>query len=517
MERNNRILLTICIPLIIILSLSAVGCNSENPKNPETIKSGEANIKDSADSDSGLQAAQEGGPELPDMDFGGEEIKFLVKEEGGGITRWTSVEVYAEEQNGELINDAVYMRNIAIEEKYNTKITREYSPAGGANSFDMFRKINTLVLAADDTYDIVMPTLEDSARMAQEGIYQNLNALPHIDLSKPWWNQKILETTALNNKAFFATGDISLLSMQATYTMLFNKAAHQMLEFEDMYQIVRGGKWTIDKLIEMSRSCAADLNSDGVINDLDRSGLVCIHNLCRSLYAASGEKLVDISPNGEFELTVKNPRSIDVLDKIYELFEERGKSIFITSDEKIRSAAVKGMDHVNLGAQVFAGGGALFLMGTMQNVPYMREMETDFGILPLPKYDEKQKDYNSFVHTWAASSCGILITAKNPERSAVILEEMAYQSMKSVTPVYYDLSLKTKFARDEESAEMLDVIFQNRVCDLGYLYNIGGFVTGLEDLVYVKRQNNFVSFIEANEGKAQGELDNIIESYAKIN
>jgi len=147
----------------------------------------------------------------------------------------------------------------------------------------------------------------------------------------------------------------------------------------------------------------------------------------------------------------------------------------------------------------------------------MREMDSDFGILPTPKYDEHQQNYYSFVHPWAANACGVLITAKNPERSAVILEEMAYQSMISVTPVYYELSIKTKFARDEESAEMLDLIFRNRVCDTGYLYNIGNFVTGLEDLIFGRRQNTFASFIEANEARAQATLDEIIESYERIN
>ena len=512
MKINYKNFLALLLLLVIVLVFTGCDNNGDaQPQNPGPAEAGspagEPAIADSTD-----PAAEEPGPDLPEMDFGGAEIKFLVKEEGG-VGRWTSVEIAVEELNGEVINDAVYMRNIIIEEKYNTKIRQEYMMAGGQNAFDMFRRINTLVMASDDTYDVVIPTLEDSARMAQEGLYTDLNALPYIDLSKQWWNQKILETTVINNKAFFATGNISILSMQATYITLFNKEIHQMLGLGDMYQTVRDGKWTIDKMLELGKTYAADLNGDGVINDLDHSGSIIISNACRALFAASGEKLVEISQDGGLELKINNPRAISVLEKIFELFEQRKISVYIPTNESDRSPAGRGVDQVTHAAQVFSGGGSLFLMGTMQNVPYMREMEADFGILPLPKYDETQRDYYSFVHTWAANACGILITAKNPERSAVILEEMAYQSMKHVTPVYYDLSIKTKFSRDEESVEMLDLIFKNRVCDLGYLYNIGGLVTGLEDLIYNKRQNTFASFIEANETKAKSELEKIIAGF----
>ena len=234
MKKKYTIILTM---LILMLILSVFGCKSDD-NSPAT-----GDKTDQADPNDLPEAEQSGTmeyipPELPEMDFGGEEIKFLVKQEGGP-ERWTSIEIFAEEMNGEIINDEIYKRNRRIEEKYNTFIAQEYMMAGGANTFDMFRRINTLVLAADDTYDIVIPTLEDSARIAQEGLYLDLNALPYVDLSKPWWNQKILETTVQNNKAFFATGNISILSMQATYITLFNKEVHQLLGLEDMYQIVR--------------------------------------------------------------------------------------------------------------------------------------------------------------------------------------------------------------------------------------------------------------------------------------
>lgn len=44
---------------------------------------------------------------------------------------------------------------------------------------------------------------------------------------------------------------------------------------------------------------------------------------------------------------------------------------------------------------------------------------------------------------------------------------MACESRKSVIPAYYEVALKVKFTRDEESAKMLDLAFENRVFDYG--------------------------------------------------
>jgi hypothetical protein len=39
-----------------------------------------------------------------------------------------------------------------------------------------------------------------------------------------------------------------------------------------------------------------------------------------------------------------------------------------------------------------------------------------------------------------------------------------------VTPAYYDVALSGKFTRDEESAEMLEIIRRHRVYDFGMTY-----------------------------------------------
>ena len=54
------------------------------------------------------------------------------------------------------------------------------------------------------------------------------------------------------------------------------------------------------------------------------------------------------------------------------------------------------------------------------------------------------------------------ITATNLERTGIITEALSAESYKRVIPAYYETALKTKYARDDESVQMLDMIANSR-------------------------------------------------------
>ena len=60
------------------------------------------------------------------------------------------------------------------------------------------------------------------------------------------------------------------------------------------------------------------------------------------------------------------------------------------------------------------------------------------------------------------------------ERTGIITEALCAESLYTLTPAYYDITLKTKAARDEESSAMLDIIFANRVFEMGNFWAWGG-------------------------------------------
>lgn len=441
-------------------------------------------------------------PVLPEKNYNGETFNFLVKLEGseGNVGQWTSEDIFVEEMTGEPINDARYERNRIIEEKYNINIAETRIGMGGQGSGTMYNAISKYVMANDNTFDMVMPTLEDSAKLSASGYLLDWNTLSYINAENPWWAQFVNKSVTINNKIYFSTGDICMSSMQASYVMIFHKGIAENLSLDDPYKIVLDGKWTIDKVLEMSRMFAEDLNNDGVINREDNVGVHVLFNTVQALYASSGQKMVTAGDDGLI-LSIGNERSLNVYEKILELYSDRGTWGYVS-----------GTGNVDNGREMMVAGETLFLLGTMRNVQHMRDMEADFGILPFPKMDELQDNHYTYLQTWATSAAGILITARDSEMSSIILEDMAYYSKEMVTPEYYETTIKTKYARDEESIDMLDIIFANVTCDLGYLFTIGNYVS-IYDTALNGLKDNFVSIYTASEEKALTQLNEIYDMY----
>ncbi|MDD4772693.1 MAG: hypothetical protein PHZ09_03720, partial [Eubacteriales bacterium] len=459
-------------------------------------------------------AAPELKPDLPDLDLEGRNFRYLVKMEGTESGRWTALDIYVEEETGEAVNDSVYRRNRLVEDRFNTNIVQTLMNMGGQYSYSMHAAISKLAYAGDDSYDAVMPTIQDCAYLARDGILYDLNALEYIDLGMPWWNERFYEDTVIKNRAFYANGSISETFMRAVYCLLFNKQLITDYSIDNPYDAVMSGSWTIEKLMEMSSVFAGDINGDGVLDDSDNTGLIVLNNQIEALYTASGQKLVTVDKEGMFTFTGNSPSSFEVLEKIYNLYEARDV-VLCATDTRRRAPETGGLGHVEAAAAAFEAGRNLFLLGTMNNVPGMRNMETDFGILPLPMASGGQDDYYSYVQTWAGSAVAVMITAKDAEASSVVIEEMAYRAMEIMTPAYYEITLKTKYARDEESQTMLDIIYRGRSCDLGNLFNIGSLVSGITSMIYEKRENNFASLMAGKEEAISKTLADITALYGE--
>ena len=123
----------------------------------------------------------------------------------------------------------------------------------------------------------------------------------------------------------------------------------------------------------------------------------------------------------------------------------------------------------------FREGRALFYATPMTNVVGFRDMDDDFGILPYPKLDAEQENY----YSTAMDNFSFLlmpVDVKNMDNAGLITEALAAESYRSVIPAFYDTVLKTKVSRDDDSAEMLDIVRDNLIFNLGYSFSnvLGG-------------------------------------------
>ena len=431
-------------------------------------------------------------PELPDMDYGGYEFKILSVVDGD----FSRDDFTAEQINGDVVNDAIFARNAYVEEKYNIRlrpvIAGEPQWNGGGSA-----RIRKAAAAGDAEYDATVIWGYDAASLVTRGLLADLNNIPYIDLSKPWWDQRANEDLSIRDRMYFTTGDISMLVADATSAMMFNKQLAQEYALPDLYQLAREGAWTWDRFAEYTKMVSADLNGDGVMDVEDRYGFLVIDDFMVETINCVGERIAKINAQGNLELSLYNDRSVAIYDRVMDLITD-STVVFPTQRIPVDQQ----------GRMMFENNQGLFFAHGMLSVINLRAMETEFGILPYPKLNTEQKSYYTpLIVWWSMYLCAPEIQ-DDLERTGHILEALAAESRYTVRPAYYDISLLGKHARDEESTEMLDIVFGTRVYDLGWYYSIGDYAMGMIG-IFRNSSGTFTSVVEKGAGRAERELEKI--------
>lgn len=444
-------------------------------------------------------------PDLPESDFGGYEFRILSRGPDYNV-HWYAKDIYAEEENGDPINDAVFKRNKTVEDKYGVKIIN--IPENG----DLASRASKSIKANDDAFDMVCHGLSQVSALMADGYFYDLNNFPYIDLNAPWWDHKAAEQLTITGKLFATVGNCLITDKDATWIIMFNKKVLKDNSLDDPYRLVAGGAWTMDKMLEMMKAVAKDLNGDAKMDDADQWGLVSQYRNSLAFYNGAGEYTAKTDASGRPEIALYSNRSVDICEKIFEL--QADTNITINADEYIsKYPGDRVWDDMQL--VVFNTDRALFYYAGMNRVTLLRDMETDFGIIPPPKYDENQSGYYPSVEVGCTSSVAVPVTVPQKERTGIITEALCAESQYTLLPAYYDISLKTKFARDDESSEMLDLIFANRLYDIGHIYNWGD-ITGFFYAPFHKGTNTLASFWEKNEAKMTKALEKTIDKFEQI-
>ena len=476
--------------LLAAMMLASAGCGAGTESTDTSETAGTAEMAETA-------AATELTVELPSKTYNGEEVMFLTSK-CTWSDKYTCFEIFASEMNGALINDAVYTRNAQIEELLDIRITETLLP-------DIHEVARETLIAGDTQFDVVMPYINKGIGLATEGLLMDLNTIPYLALEKPWWDQRANENLVISDKLFFTTGDISILDNECTMVMFFNKDMIVQYNLDNPYTLVNEHTWTIDKVGEMSSLVTTDTNGDGKMNEDDTWGLSVAYNAPISLYFGAGERIVVDDGDGGLAFSIGSARSYDVIDKVMNL----------CYDPLMLSKHTVPKTDFTLAASMFNAGQLLFVTFALSDITDLREAEFEFGILPYPLYDESQKEYNNLISTILVGSTSVPFNNTNAELTGAALEAMAYYSTKTLTPAYYDNALKTRYVRDEESGEMMDIIFATRVYDLGFIYDWGGAGSWVSN-VYEGKSTEYVSGWESIKQKAQTALDEALVNFAAL-
>ena len=438
---------------------------------------------------------------LPAADYGGYEFVVVSRNDDWHFYPLHSRDIIAEDETGEPINDAVYKRNTTVEEMYNIKISMVSFPeTTGEGEMAPNNALVKAVKAGDFLYDLIMVHEINGGTTAQQGYFYNWFEVPVIDLEKPWWCKGATDGLSVENKLFLALSDFSVSSNDHCYTVLFNKQLQADFQVENLYELVKTNQWTFDKMYSLVKDVYIDFNGDGAVDKEDVFGLIAGGGQLNFFNAGDNYVTKKDHTNRPY-IDMPTERMITTFEKAFEIINGPHTYSFTSwIDEAI--------------VPMFSANKSLLMTTQVGIIQQLRNMDVDFGILPYPKLDSSQEKYLNYVDGHA-QLMGIPVNTPNLERSGTIIEALSYYAYLYQVPAYYDVNLKTKHARDEESAEMLNHIFDGRVFDFGYVYDNWVIAFKFGDLINSK-SDTFVSTIEKTLASAEKNLAKILAAYDEI-
>lgn len=500
---------TLCLILALLtLSTSVVSCSNNNSDKTEddTAESVE-NVAVSADTSE--TEPEETAPaisdDLPEITFNGHDYK--IYNTNPETNNWyTTVHVTFEEDTGEPITSAIFYRNIAVEERFDIKITEIEHTSAEAKA--------VITAGTADDMDIVLTDGSEAIGFIQNNTVYDYNTIDYINLDKPYWDQNARKYLSIAGHYYGGVGDFLTTSLDETVGLFFNRALLEAYQLEDPYELVNNKKWTLDKFAEMGSSVSTDLNGDGVFNDKDRFSLLGIRfNVYPMFIYGTGESYVKKDENDIPYLSTNSERFISAYEKVVDICHSDGDNFFYDAD--IRNSTT-GITNHRVQEIMFPNDQALFWVECVCWARELRAMEQNFGVVVPPMYDETQDQYHSFHHgRFYGPLVPITLKGEALDRCAIILEALNSHSTDTVLKAYYDVSLTNKISRDEETGKQLDLIFDSLMYDVSIVYSIANVASGIYTMAS-KNDKNIASFTKTYEKVANKTIKKIVENISDI-
>ncbi len=426
-----------------------------------------AGLLSCADADAGTQETQQTTPietepvteavtedpalrdSLPEVDLGGYQYRMAIF--GTDIQR---IMTYNDDEDGNVVNDAVYHKIRTVEERFNTDIVLadiSYLEE------DQIAALKKAVIAGEDSCEIAQGHDVNTANVSLEGMFVNIYDIPHLDFTKPWWFPQTLDSMTVAGQMYMMFNNISYSNLAQMRVMYFNKTLMQALDIEYPYQMVYDGTWTLDAMKQMTSAGYSDLNGDGTKDEGDQYGYVNMPNYYGMLEPFHVEPYRK-DGSGALYYEVNLEKTTAVVEKFYDLiFGEGGYLVPRKYD-----------DYADRVYKIVSEGRSMFFYGSLDTaVQTFSNSDLVYGILPMPKFDEAQDDYysGSFDRPLVVPT-----TAQNLENIGIVTEALNAEGYKQVYPAYYEIAMKTRYADQTDDAKMMDIVHDNVIISFTYLF-----------------------------------------------
>ena len=399
---------------------------------------------------------------------------------------WSTMELVVKEGAtsdwGEKIDKAVLERTAYIKATYGVDVIWEW--ASRYNTHDVLK--NAIAAGNEPDYDLAMPRAFRAQQIVANGSVYDMANRPYINFNNSCYNQDSVKTYTAKGHTFFITGDFANTDKNTAYVIFFNKSLMGREEdVNELYQLVRDGKWTWDKLVAYGNAIYMD-DGDGMKSDGDIFGLVCISSY--NLYECFGIKRVGTDKStGDWIITLNAPKINDVISAI----------ITVNTSLWASGTAVgnwwEGGTH-----QYLVDGGLLFCA---DNILFLNSFSNhdDLGVIPFPMLNEEQGRYYVPCARQQSTLMCVPKTTSDRNMSDYFVDVLAWTGKEYVIEAYYDRL--SEYLSSEADMEMIkEYIMPNITYDAA---KAAGWDSVLGDTVEASyKENKFEEAFAKEKNKA---------------
>lgn len=457
------------------------GGNDQNPSSTETETEEETLIKDN----------------LPEINLNGYDFRIYVSNE-----KMASF-FFVDETSGEVVNDAVRSAVLNTSNRFNANISAIIMDATDEGIYS--NAVKNAITVNDNSFDVAEMHDTTAGKMSLENLFLNLRNINHLDFEMPWYPSNAIDSLTVEGKLYLYSSAMSYKGLHQTRILYMNKKLLNDRGIATPYNDVFEGTWTLDKLSAITNSAYSDLNSNGVADEDDFFGFT-VHRWFDGWMESFGLQAIRHNPDTILEVGVGDERAYDIVDKMYSWIFN-GKDVYICGLKNGDTKTEK---------DIFSEERTLITYGEIYNsYDTYRLTDVDYGMLPFPKFDESQENYISF---YTDRFFVVPNTAQNTDTIGLMLEAMSAEGYRTVYPAYYDIALKGKYAQDQESRKILDIINDSRIMSISYVYFDGPFTSIFGNLFSnTAPSSDYASFHKKNIKAAEKTAKKLVETFEKLN
>ena len=495
----KKLLAAILAALTVLTCLTACGSPAEPTETTLSTTTGTAS--DTQTTTTAVTTDSIYDDDLPDdLNFGEQELSILY---------WNDVarpEFEVEDQTGDLISDAIFLRNAAVEERLGLKLDWHGIPGSYWVQQDFVTHAANDIRSGGE-YDLIASYSMSAVTMTLQGLFRNLMAADHLNLEQPWWPQSLAENSTINDRLYFCSGDISTNLLHQMFIMLYNKQLAEEYKLPDLYEIVKKGEWTIDKMAELASTAYSDLNGNATVDAADQFGIsVRQHLVFDSFFISSNLHSIEKDANGSLIMSDEliSEKTHALLGKVISIFHESPYAAYPT--------VVEGWSNAG-----FADGRAVFIidLSNVTSSDDFADTAVTYGVLPTPKYDAEQEEHITCLEFgFTMYSASIAVSDQELDMIGAMLECMASEAYRKVTPAVFETAMKLKYSSGDNDAMMYDLIRNGISFDTGRI-----FCEPLDKLTFSAFREacnlatpNWASIMKAKGKILQKRLDTLIET-----